>query len=136
MKTLLTASWAGMLALVSVSGHAAPPAKASGYVHAVVTGAGGNLCANDSSHTSTVLNHPEINGNPNAIIVATWNEGLSSNAGGLIAVRGALVVYYDDSNLCTNALNRWVLFNAQDWATTSLSPVFGQERINIIIIAP
>jgi hypothetical protein len=140
MKMLSSlASATALLALaLAAPAHAAPPAKSppmSAYVHDVMVGAGGNICANDTSGTSTVLNNPLANGNPNAVIVATFNAGPSSGPGERIAPPGILNVFYDDTNFCGNAANRWVLSNSQSWQP-SLTPLTGFERFNIVVVAP
>jgi hypothetical protein len=67
--------------LTALIGAGMAPTKAptiSANVHHVNVASGGNLCAGDISGTSTVLNNPLANGNPNAVITATFNSGNSS----------------------------------------------------------
>jgi hypothetical protein len=124
--------------LTAIIGAGMAPVKSpaiSAYVHHVSVGTGGNLCANDISGASTVLNNPLANGNPNAVIVATFNGGNSSSIAGRIAPPGVLSVYYDDANTCGNALNRWVLSSSQSWQG-SPTPFTGAESFNIVVSAP
>jgi hypothetical protein len=84
----------------------APAPKRAAFVHQVVTGTGGNVCATFDG--DTVIDHPLANGNPNAIILVTPNQGPLS-IGGILGVPDVTQVYYDDLNTCGNSLNRWVI---------------------------
>lgn len=81
-----------------------------------------------------MLNNPLANSNPDAVIVATFNQGRSTSVG-IIAPPGVLSVYYDDANNCGNALNRWVLVNKQSWQASS-TQFTGLERFKIYVAAP
>jgi hypothetical protein len=132
MKKLSLAPATGLLALVvSPIGNAAPPAKSpplSAYVHVVATGAGGNVCTADGK--STILNSALANGNPNAVIVVTYNTGKASSSG-IIAAPSDFFVYYDDLGICGVA-SRWVAVNNNGAGGAFV----GGERINVVVAAP
>jgi len=141
MKTYsILTSILSLVVLVSPSLEAAPPPKSppvSAYIHSVVTtGASANLCQNDPTGSSTVLNNALANGNPNAVVVATWNTGNTSGTPTRITVPGPIYVFYDGANTCGNALNRWVLVNTQPWLTTPAVGFTGSELFNVVVVAP
>src|SRR5262245_50079446 len=74
---------------------AAPPVKITAFSHTVVTtGTGANICqlpAGGTDASLTVLNNPATNGNPNAVIVVTYDQ--TGPAGGIQAIAGPLTVF-------------------------------------------
>jgi hypothetical protein len=112
---------------ISVPGEAVPPPKFSAFTHTVVvSGPGANVCPADG--TATVIANPLANGNPGAVIVATYNT--SGPPGGIIAPAGILTVFYDAAGSCGTP-GRWVLTN-ENGGTSFV----GGELINIIVGAP
>jgi hypothetical protein len=105
--------------------HAAPPAKVAALVHVV---SAGNTCG-----TATVINHPLANGNPNAVISATYHGGFTSEVGGLFLNAGPLAPYYDDAATpqCSNSQNRWLIYGLD--ATGAFA---AGQRFHVIISSP
>jgi hypothetical protein len=106
----------------------APSPKRTVFVHQVVIGTGGNVCATFAG--DTVIDHPMANGNPNAIILVTPNQGPTS-ANGILGLPDVTQVYYDDANFCGNALDRWVIK-----AVVPGSALTTHNRFNIVIERP
>lgn len=72
------------------------------FTHQAIFGT--NTC---ETNTRTVINHPLLNGNPNAVIVMTPNFGDQNT--GTAPPRGATGVYYSNgAGGCT--ANRWVIY--------------------------
>jgi len=110
---LAALSAALLLGISSVQ--AAPPEKASTVEGAAVM---------------RVIDHPLANGNPNAVILLTHNQGPSSGSG-FVSV-GPYAVFYDDADTCNNGGNRWVIVNMSPGGENITST----DRFNLLITTP
>jgi hypothetical protein len=126
MRSSLASVVALFAVVVSAPGQAAPPPKSpSAQIHDVTSA---SICAADGS--STMLNIPLANGNPNVVIVATINETAYSDSPAFYST-GLLSVFYDtDGTGCGNDTpGRWVLVVAS-------ATLVEHQRFNIIVMNP
>lgn len=93
------------------------------------TGAGANICSAYGQYYSTVVDHPLINGNPDAILIVTPNYGLASSFH-VGPAKGPYAVYYDDHNQCGFGDDKWVIYN-NDSTTLNDGQVF-----NVLVVVP
>ena len=102
------------------------------FTHQADTGVSGNTCAGGSgvANSRTAINHPLLNGNPNAVIVMTPNYGPS--AAGIAPPRNPLAVYYNSGADGNCAANRWVIYDV----TTSPAPLNNGVKFNIWFVLP
>jgi hypothetical protein len=102
------------------------------FTHQVDTGASGNTCSGGSgvANSRTAINHPLLNGNPNAVIVMTPNYG--TTASGVAPPRNPLGVYYNSGADGNCAANRWVIYDL----TTSPAPLNLGAKFNLWFVLP
>jgi hypothetical protein len=103
------------------------------FTHQVDTGVSGNTCSGGSgiANSRTAINHPLLNGNPNAVIVMTPNYGPS--ASGVAPPRNPLAIYYNNSGADGNcAANRWVIYDV----TTTPASLNNGAKFNIWFVLP
>ncbi len=109
---------------VEVDGGITSGGNGPAWVHTVATGGGGNTCL---SGAGTVLDDPQVNGRPTAMIQVTRNA--TANGGAPQVFAHQLSVIYSGAGLltgCTN--NRWVVFTEDN---VSLPNGF---KINVLAI--
>jgi hypothetical protein len=102
------------------------------FIHKVkTTDPGGNLCIKGSwqQYYSTVIDHPLLNGNPDAILFVTPNYGLASS-GHIGPASDPYAVYYDDIDQCGFGVGKWVVYN---WAGTTLND---GQLFNVMVVLP
>ena len=105
-----------------------PPPRMTAFVH-VPTSANQCVLVTGANPEISVLNDPLANGNPNAIILVTLNDGTASELGTL-TIAGPITVVYDDLGTCGTS-NRWLLVNRDKSDLVSAG-----QRLNIFIWAP
>ena len=100
------------------------------FTHQVDTSA--NTCAGGSgiANSRTAINHPLLNGNPNAVIVMTPNYGPS--ASGIAPPRNPLAIYYNSAADGNCAANRWVIYDV----TTTPASLNNGAKFNIWFVLP
>jgi hypothetical protein len=101
------------------------------FIHRVRTGLEGNLCTEGSweQDYSTVIDHPLLNGNPDAIVFITLNYGLASS-GHMGPAQGLYGVYYDDIDQCGFGAGRWVIYNVEATALKNY------QMFNVMVVLP
>jgi len=125
---LAALSAALLLGISSVQ--AAPPEKASTVKGAAVVLSASSADTCDGAAVTRVIDHPLANGNPNAVILLTHNQGPSSGSG-FVSV-GPYAVFYDDADTCNNGGNRWVIVNMSPGGENITST----DRFNLLITTP
>jgi hypothetical protein len=97
------------------------------FIHKVKTGAGGNICA--TRPYGTVVDHPQANGYPGAIVLVTPNFGTAS--AGTAPPRDPVGVFYDDTNSCGFGA-KWVIYSLG----ASLTPLVNNQLFNVLVVRP
>jgi len=101
------------------------------FIHQMNTAT--NACDGGSgANTRTVINHPLLNGNPNAVLVITPNFGLRGS-GTSPPLNVPLGIYYNDTAGTNCALNRWVVYQL---TTGTAQPINNGARFNIWFVLP
>jgi hypothetical protein len=97
------------------------------FIHKVRTGAGGNICA--TRPYASVVDHPQANGDPGAILLVTPNYGPAS--AGTAPPRDPVGVFYDDTNSCGSG-PQWVIYSLG----ASLAPLVDGQMFNVLVVKP
>ena len=103
------------------------------FTHQVDTAAGGgNTCTGGSgvADSRTAIDHPLLNGNPDAVIVMTPNYGSTLN--GVAPPRNPLGVYFNIGADGNCAAGRWVIYDV----TTSPATLNNGAKFNIWFVLP
>jgi hypothetical protein len=109
---------------------AAPPVKTSNIKGDAFILAGNTANTCNGILTTRVIDNPLANGNPNAIVMITHNDGVTSGNG--FNSFGPYSVYYDDNNTCGNGGGYWVIAND----STGGESITSYDRFNVLIITP
>lgn len=96
------------------------------FVHKVVTGGAGNLCA--IQPYASVIDHPLTNGCSDTILIVRPNYG--ANDTGVAPAPGGYAVYYDATDQCGKGAGKWVIYNLDATALTNNS------RVNVLVVNP
>ena len=107
--------------------------RSPAFTHRVNTAAsGGNTCTGGSgvADSRTAINHPLLNGNPNAVILMTPNYG--STADGVAPPRNPLGVYFNADADDNCAAGHWVIYDL----TTSPASLNQGAMFNIWFVLP
>lgn len=110
-----------------------PSAFISAFTHQVKTSdPGGNLCIKGSyvQYYSTVIDHSQLNGNPDAILFVTPNYGLASS-GHMGPATEPYGVYYDNIDQCGFGAGKWVIYNYA--SPTALN---NGQLFNVMMVLP
>jgi hypothetical protein len=95
------------------------------FIHQVNTAAGGNICPVTTS--TTVINNPLTNDDPNAILIITVNGG---TMGSIIDPDGRVVMSYDANNICGFG-HRWVISNVETYHALP-----NGAKFNVLVVKP
>jgi hypothetical protein len=107
--------------------------RSPAFTHRVDTApSGGNTCTGGSgvADSRTAINHPLLNGNPNAVILMTPNYG--STVDGVAPPRNPMGVYFNAAVDGNCAAGRWVIYDL----TTSPDPLNQGAMFNIWFVLP
>lgn len=105
--------------------------SAPAFIHVVEAFPGPSLNRCLTTTDRTAINHPLLNGNPNAVIVFSPNFGLAS--AGVAPPRNPYGLYYQDVDTGTGCtLGRWILYDL----TSSPQPLLTGQRFNIWFVLP
>jgi hypothetical protein len=104
----------------STEAQAAKPPRTAAFVYVASS-------ANSCDTGLTELDHPLTNGNPNAVILVTVNQGVVTDPPGITA-SGPIAVLYDQAGSLCGTAGQWILVNP------GVIPV--GQRLNIFITAP
>jgi len=97
------------------------------FIHRVKTGAGGNICP--TRPYASVVDNPQANGDPGAILLVTPNYGPTS--AGTAPPRDPVGVFYDDTNSCGFGA-KWVIYGLG----ASLTPLVDDQMFNVLVVKP
>ena len=129
--SLLASLLAAALTCLIVSPiNAAPPVKDSPIKGTAFVLAGNTATLCNGATNTRVINNAVANGNPNAVILVTHNQGVSSGTG--FVSFGPYAVFYDDADTCVDGGNHWVIINMSPGGEAITST----DRFNILIITP
>ena len=96
------------------------------FIHKVATGGGGNVCTGGA--WASTIDYELINGNPDAILLLTPNNGPYS--GGTTPLNSIPAVFYDNTNFCGHGAGKWVVYNL------ALAALPNNAMYNVLVVVP